>query len=274
MDEQVLLINKVPLTRESSPKEILDTIAALREQKGKEKQILALIRKAIIFGHDYIIDLFWEEATVYQHEYMIELAKPEEERNAQKMQEALRGMEKAVKRAEFYITKYKLEHWESRLHRFWGRVFDYKGNFNESVLEYRKAIPLAKRDPDFIEKGYPRWLELEGFLAYSLIMSGKVDKGYLLAKKVCKKFDKSKEGVELKKKDYTTWAIWKTGVVIRTIEAVLKKKEENSSLMGEYIDWLAKAEKDLYPPKSVKTWADFKFRKDEVKTLKRTLLKN
>ncbi len=246
----------------------MDEIASLREQKGKEKEALALIEKALSFGYGLVINLFWEEALVYQHTVMVEDAKPEEERNERKRREALRKMEEAILKGKFHVEKYKLRVWESRLHRFLGRLNDYKGDFNKSVSEYKKAIPLARLDPDFTQKGYPRWLELEGFLAYALVMSGKTEEGISLAKGTFKKFDTTREGEALAKKDYYTWAVWKSGISIRVIGALLKRGITFSR--KQMVIWLAEAEKVLAYPKDAKIWGDknFQFRKDEIASIR------
>ncbi|MFZ5932696.1 MAG: tetratricopeptide repeat protein [Patescibacteria group bacterium] len=227
---------------------IQGAVASLREGKGKEKETLSLIERALRFGQGVVVNLLWERILVYQHLVM------------QGNKKALPKMEAATLAAGKYVKQNKLKEWESRSLRFLGRLYDYKGKFSESVKAYKKAIPLARLDPDFVKKGYPRWLELEGFLSSALIKSGKVNEGVNLAKKTFEKFNQSSEGKFLKKKDYYTWAIWKSGIAIRTIEATHSKR---------FLSWLAEVGKDLNPPKGVKIWGDFSLRRDEIATLKR-----
>jgi tetratricopeptide (TPR) repeat protein len=260
------------ITAETSPQEIWDIIAELREQKGKEKETLVVIEAAIKVGHSFIVNLFFEEALVYQHIAMTERSKDAEERDRAKERRALTKMQAAVKKAEFYVEKYRLKVWKSRVHRFLGRIYDYKSQFKKAAVEYRKAIPLAKDDPDYTEKGYPRWLELQGFLSFSMLMSGETKEGLFLAKQVYSKFDNSKVGIFLKKKDYYTWAVWKSGIPIRTLGAFLDKRLTFEK--SEMLSWLSDAEKSLEVPKGLKVWGDmnFQFRRDEIESLRRKLL--
>jgi len=267
-------MNTIKITLNTTPRAVLDSIANLREQKGKEKQVLALIEEAIKSGNSYIIQLFWEEFIVHQHVIMSERAREEGERDAEKMRKALLGMETAIKEADYYIKKYKLNYWEHRLHRFWGRLYDYKGLFNKAVVEYKKAIPLARQDPEVKEKGYPRWLEAKAFLSYSLIMSGKTKEGVALAKEAFGQLNEGPDGKYLKKKDYFTWAVWLSGIPIRTIGALIDKNITFNR--GEMLSWLSQAQGVLLIPKGEGTWGDknFQFRKDEIETLRRKLRQN
>jgi len=264
----------IKITPDTPPRAVLDSIAHIREQKGKEKEVLALIEEAIKSGNSYVIQLFWEEFIVYQHVIMSERAKEEGEKDAEKMRKALLGMEIAIKEAEYYIKKYKLNQWGHRLHRFLGRLYDYKGLFNKAAVEYKKAIPLARQDPEVKEKGYPRWLEVEAFLSFSLIMSGKTKEGIALAKEVFGKLKAGPDGRDLKKKDYFTWAVWLSGIPIRTIGALIDRNILFNR--GEMLSWLSEAEGILVIPKAQSTWGDknFQFRKDEIVALRRKLRQN
>ncbi|KKU04255.1 MAG: hypothetical protein UX88_C0002G0002 [Candidatus Woesebacteria bacterium GW2011_GWC2_47_16] len=249
--------------------DIQKKIASLREKKGKEKETLSLINKAINFGQGLVVNLMWDRALVYQHLAMQEDSKPERRKNLRKRGWALAKMEASVGSAGKYIKENGLKEWESRYYRFLGRVYDYKRDFAKSVTAYKKAIPLVRLDPEFIKKGYPRWLEIEGFLSYALLMSGRIKEGYSLARKTYNKFDNSPEGRSLKEKDYYTWAIWKSGVVVRTFGVFLLGKYTFDK--GEILSWLSEAEKDLTPSKNIRIWGDFSLRKDEVAALKRKL---
>lgn len=262
------------ITSETSPQTLWDFISKLREQKGKEKQTLRVIDQAIKVGHAFIVNLFFEEALVYQHMVMAEGSKDTEKKDKNKQVRALAKMEEAIKKAEFYVRKYRLKVWESRLHRFLGRLYDYEGLFEKSVVEYKKAIPLAKLDPDYTEKGYPRWMELKGFLAYSLLMSGQVQDGVRLAKDSYQELKESRDAMYLMKKDYFTWAVWLSGIPIRTIAALIEKRMTFNR--REMLNWLSEAGRLLVIPKGEKTWGDknFQFRKDEIVALKRRLRQN
>jgi len=238
------------ITPKTSPQEIADYIKSLREQKGKEKEVLAVINKALGFGHDFVINLFWEEALTYQHLFM----------SNQANKEAISKMESAVLMAKFYIGKYKLFKWKSRLFRFLGRVSDYKREFKKSVGFYKKAISFSSFDPEPF-----RGLELKGFLSYALIMSEKVSAGYKMAIKTFDDFEITVTGKSLKKADYQAWVVWRSGIAIRTIEAFIAKKLNYDK--KEFQNWLQLTEKDLQS-------GDFSYRKAEVKILKQKLLEN
>lgn len=243
----------------SSPFEkISEAIARLRERKGKEKDALAWIERGIRFGKGFVANLYFERILVYQH-MVIEGDK-----------RVLPKMEAATLVAQKYVEANKLGEWRSRTYRFLGRLYDYKGQFAKAVVVYKKALLLAKFDPEYIEKGVPRWLELEGFLANSLVMVGRTKEGMASARKTFAKYDLNKEAMALKRRDYYTWAVWKSGIPIRIINALLVKRivfdREKMRL------WLEEAEKLVNPPKSIKVWGDFRIRRDEITSLKRRLL--
>ena len=203
------MLNKLLITRDTSPEEITEHIKVLREQKGKEKETLELIEESLSFGHEFVINLFFEEALTHQHLFM----------NDQSNKKAITDMEKSILKADFYINKYKLTKWKSRLFRFLGRIADYRGQYKKAVGLYRKSIKFVKLDTEPF-----RILELEGLLSFSLMMSGSYSAGYKLARETYNKFRLSPEGKLLNKKDYQTWAIWISGLVMRTIKALLDKK--------------------------------------------------
>ena len=201
----------------SAKEGLLEKIRLLREQKGKEKQALALINKSLKKGQDFVIELLWEEALIHQHSYM---TKPSHE--------ALQKMEGSVKTAGYFIQKFGLKNYRSRLERYLGRLNDYKGNFKDSVKNYKKAIKYARLDPFYLSEEKPIWLELEGFLSYALLMSGGVEAGLSMAQKAYQNFEE-KEGRQLKTRDYPTWAIWRSGIPIRIVEGLIKKREKSIS---------------------------------------------
>lgn len=64
------MLNKILITKSTSPEEISKYIFTLREQKGMEKEVLKVINEALSFGHEFIANLFFEEALTNQHLYM------------------------------------------------------------------------------------------------------------------------------------------------------------------------------------------------------------
>jgi len=255
-----------------SPELLLEEIRLLREKKGNDKKVLGLVSEAILAGHSFVIELFWEEALIYQHRIMSELTKPDKNQDKASIKSNLKKWENVVNEAGFYIKKYELTHWKSRLHRYLGRVSDYKGDYNRAIGEYEKAILFVNKDPEYVEEKIPRHLELEAFLSFSTIMTGDIEKGLSMAKTTYKKFEETDDGKRLKREDMPTWIIWKTGIPIRTINALIDKgKLLDKEKMEE---WLEEAENLIKKPAYSKKWkgeVDFGFRKDEINALTRRL---
>lgn len=231
MKSESQLRNKPLISKTTSVEEIRQAIGKLREQKGKEKETLKLISEAVDFGHDFVAHLFLEEALTYQH------------------LKSVSSMEKAVLKAKKYIDQHNVTALKSRIFVFLGKVSDSKGQYSKAIAYYKKA-----------DKGF----ESRGFLVYSLIMDGQHTEGYKLAKELYNNFLNSKEGIKLKKKDYTTWVIWLSGLVIRTMNAFLNNKVNFDK--KETDKWLGFIEKELNSKPN-----KFSYRKQELKDLKMKL---
>lgn len=231
------MLDKLLITNSTSPEEIIKYIQILREEKGRERETLNLINEALSFGHDFVVNFFFEEALTYQHMVM----------NDSSNKKASINMQKSILKAGFYIKKYSLVKWLSRYFRFLGRIKDYKKNYEKAVFYYKKAIKFVDIDPEPF-----RVLELEGFLLSSEISCGKYKNVFEKLNKLLLKFGNAKIGKDLKRKDYKTWAIWKSGIVIRTA-SVLNKPEA--------IDLITEIKNDLKPKK------DFGYRIEELKEL-------
>ena len=241
---------KLLITKTTSFEDIRKAIGKLREQKGKEKETLKLINDALVLGNEFVINLFFEEALTHQHLYM----------NDNTNKKALRDMEKAILKASSYVNKYRITKLNSRLFRFMGRVADYRGQYKKAINYYKKSIKFVNLDPEPF-----RFLELEAFLSFSTMMSGEYSKGLKLSKIVYNKFLKSPEGEKLKQDDYNTWAIWMSGVTIRTVNALIEKKINFN--LQEIEMWIKDTEKYLNQK------GNFSYRKSEIKELW-TKLKN
>lgn len=241
--------DKLLITKSTSPEEIIKVISKLREQKGKESEVLKVINEALSFGHEFVTNLFFEEALTNQHLYM----------NDSKNKKALLEMQKSILKAGFYINKYNLTKWQSRYFRFLGRIEDYKRNFTKAISFYKKSIKYISLDPEPF-----RTFELKGFLAYATLMSGQVEKGYKYSLKVYLEYENTKSGKELKKKDYFTWEVWRSGVAMRTINALLDKKVNFD--LNKFKKWIEEVEKEL----NIKGY-DFSYRKAELQELKEKL---
>ncbi len=255
-----------------SPSKLLTKIRRLREEKGREEEVVVLINKALDLGYEFVLELLWEEALVYQHKIMSENTKPESKRDKTTIRKFLRKWEEVVNEAKYYIEKYELTRWKSRLHRFLGRISDYKGDYKMAVREYKKAIKFVDKDPQVKYEKLPRKLELEAFISYSMMMSGKIKEGLLLAKRVYEKFDNTSTGRVLKRNDLPTWIIWKTGIPIRTTYALIENKMNPKDY--KVLGWLQEANKLVSKPVISDKWGgkvDFEFRRNEIASIKRRL---
>jgi len=237
-------MDKLLITNTTSLEEIRQAIGKLREEKGKERETLKLIKEALNFGNGFVVNLFFEEALTHQHFYM----------NDNSNKKALMDMEKSILKASYYVNKYKLTEWNSRLFRFMGRIADYRKQYKKAIIYYKKSIKFVNLDPEPF-----RDFELEAFLSYSTIMLGDYKKGIKMAKSTYDKFIMSESGKKLKRKDYNTWAIWMSGITIRTVNALIEKRI-NSNLK-DIEDWIKDTEKYLDKSDS------FSYRKAEIKEL-------
>lgn len=254
--------------------EIKDYIATIREEKGKSEETLKVIDQALGAAQDFVVTLILEKHIVYQHEVMEERAKPFSMQNENRIKLFTQKMEDAAKEAGTFVKQNKLDRWASRVQARLGRVADYKGEYKKAIRYYQKAIETADEDPEQKEEGIPRWLECQGFLAYSTLMSGKVAEGLAMSKRVYRKFDDTKEGKSLRRRDYPTWAIWKTGIPVRVGFWFIESGDGLSK--KELLGWLKEAEGDLSVPKGSKRWigkVDFGFRKDEIASIRREITK-
>lgn len=250
-------------------KKISRTIASIRETKGRSGESLEMIESALDSAHDFVVTLLLEKHLVYQHEVMEERTK--HKKNKSKIDRFTQKMLDSALEAQTYVRENDLERWMSRVQARLGRAYDYTGDFKKALKAYKKAIQHSDKDPEVVEEGVPRNLEYRGFLAYSTMMSGKVKKGVALAESVYEEFERG-VGLQLKKQDYPVWAIWRTGVAIRTVDGLLKMKEDFDKEWARA--WIDEAEELIKEPRGAKKWigkVDFGFRRDEVKKLKREL---
>ena len=132
----------------------------------------------------------------------------------------------------------------------------------KAIFYYKKSIKYISSDPESF-----RILEIEGFLAFDILMSGQTEKGYKYSRKIYSEYTETKSGTELKRDDYFTWEVWRSGVAIRTINALLDKKTNLD--LDKIKNWLEEVEKEL----NIKGY-DFSYRKAELQELKEKLKLN
>ena len=234
--------------------------AKLREDREKQEEVLVDTRLLRDFAKengmdDQVVELFLEEALVHQHGFM-----------EKKGENNLSEMKKAVEQAKSFVEVKGLLKWKSRVARFLGRVADYEEKYQEATDFYKEAIEKAPLDPKFQDN--PALIyEYRGFLILDELRTGDVNEGVKNVESLYRDYEVTSEGKELKANDYTTWAIWRTGVMINLCRTLidLGKLEEYRERI---IKWLDLAEKDLQPPEGVSTWSDFGFRKNEIQRVR------
>ena len=250
---------EIEVTLESLP-EIRQGIGQMREQKGKEEETLAeitrVLPKAIALGpNEHVVHLYWESHLVNQHLIMFELEKPDEERDVNVMDKALKEMEKASLAADEYITTHNLADFKKESHRFLGKVADYKGDYPLAQRHYEEMAKLYE------EIGHPRRLEAYAVLARVLIMQGRITEGIDLGRQTYQDFDQSKDGIDLRNEDFSTWAVWKSGAATHVAQSLLTTGEA-TFFKETIIDWLLDAKKIVEDPRN-----SYRIRVGEIESL-------
>lgn len=255
---------------------ILTEIAVQREKKGTSEVLIPYIRKVRkemekLGDVTHVVQLLQEEALCGKHMIMEEISKGLKGNLFQTATRAIKGlwiMEKTSNAMKGYLGHKGLDPvTEATIFRFLGRHEDERGMFKRSEPYYRKGLEYFNQS-DKIEERYKR-LELLGFLSFSLIKQGKVkkDEGIELAKQTLKDFDESDEGKWLRENNYYAWAVWKSGIELRTADHIFKKKDiKNVDLAKSF---LTDSEDILRMPDG-KTEI-FRLRLDELQTAKNDL---
>jgi hypothetical protein len=249
------------ITSNTTLKEILKKISELREQKGKERETLLLIEQAFPTGHEFVVNLLWEKALTYQHLLRNEELK-QTKANNEFRKECVFKMKEAAMLAKYYVVRFDLDLWKSRMYLFLGKVDDFSEDYVSAIKNYKRSLRFVRFDPNF-KKGIPVSLEIDGHLSFSMIKNGQVQKGYDLAMATYNKFDSDKMALSLKDDDFYTWAVWKSGVALRSTAALLEIKSTEQK--ADLKDWLNDVENILVPQK------DFSYRFDQLKALKAKL---
>ncbi|KKT71698.1 MAG: hypothetical protein UW68_C0058G0005 [Candidatus Collierbacteria bacterium GW2011_GWB1_44_6] len=262
MCNNLLMITKETINVLNFP-ELRMATSRKREDAVRQEEALAdtkLLREFAMENglKDEVFELFLEEALIHQHYYMdthddIHLV----------------GMKQVVRQAETYLKANDLTHWESRLARFLGRISDYEQKYHIAADFYKEATTKVHIDPKY-PNNRAMGFEYEGFLIIDELHLGNTEQAILMAEKLYQNYDKADEGRQLKEKDYTTWAIWRSGLLINLCRTLIKlgKLETYKEKISE---WLRLAENDLQPAENIKTWSDFGFRKNEIAKIRESL---
>lgn len=221
------------VTRENLPS-IIAKIAEEREKKGRADTLIPYIQSvresADKLGEaSVVVQLYQEEFLAGQHILMEEKSK-RLKANPFRVVKGLMIMESTTTQMDRYSNLHSSNIdpvINARVNRFLGKYAEYKGNYKKSEAYYRKGLSFFES----AESPEARFniLEFKGFLSYSLLKQGKLVEGTDLVKQTLKDFDESEEGKWLKENNYYAWAVWKSGIEIRTAEHLIKKNGKNSA---------------------------------------------
>jgi len=273
MENKNFLSSSEVVTKENLS-EILADIAVKREVKGSSETLIPYIRQiqkeaGKLDEKSVVLQLYQEEFLSAQHMVMEEKSKGFGA-NPLRAAKGMLFMEITSKNMEKYTEENDVNldpFIKARVYRFLGRYADYRGQFGRSEVNYRKGLEYFDQSTKQEER-FNR-LEFLGFLSYSLIKQGKTQEGLDLAQQTLKDFDNSEEGKWLKENNYYAWAVWKSGIEIRTAEHVAKTKDSGHIDLAK--DLLEDAGSILVMPDG--TMEKFNLRLDELKVAKGLIVK-
>lgn len=252
----------------------MSQIGQEREKKGTSEKLIPFIQfvraeAEKLSEKSTVLQLYQEEFLSAQHMVMEEKSKGVTG-NVVRAGRGIGIMEVVTRCMESYANE-NSEDLEgavkARVYRFLGRFSDYKKQYKKSEEYYQKGLVFFQ-DALAIEKRVNR-LELLGFVSYSLLKQRKTGDGLFLALHTLKEFDESEDGIWLKGQDYYTWAVWKSGIEIRTAEHILhSKNSENITFAKEFLE---DAETILQMPDGTKEV--FRLRLDELEATKEAFQK-
>lgn len=256
------------VTRENLPK-LLENIGRTREKTGTSDSLIPLIHhvrdEAEKLGEkNAVLQLLQEEYLVVQHIIMEERTK-KFKANPLKVTKAIVIMESVTRTMEKYAKENEDDLnpvLNARVFRFLGRYADLKHQYKKSEVYYRKGLLYFEQSSKTEEK-FNR-LEFLGFISYSLIKQGKTNDGMELVQQTLKDFDESPEGEWLRENDYFTWAVWKSGIEIRTAEHIIDKNDSKRADVAK--DLLQNAQNILKMPNG--STEDFRLRLDELNNIR------
>lgn len=247
-------------------------LASLREESGQSPAALRQADRLEGRLHEEVVDLIWEHYLIGKHMIMDSREKsgliylPEKVIG---MAEGYRLMRSSAFRAQEYIDENHVDTKRPRSGRFLGEVEMLVGNHKKATEYFSKSISLFNKMENPSER--VNALELSGFWVESLILGGKVKEGIDVATKTFKDYDQG-DGLDLKNRDYYTWAVWKSGCAIKVWHALLHK---NAPVAGEnretLVEMLREAERIVNPSPETKIWGDFTRRREEIVSIKKNL---
>ena len=246
-------------------------VGALREKPGLEDRTLYLANffyeAADKLGeHENAFHFLLEQSLVWQHVFMEERDKFEGS-DEERMLSALEKMEETAMKAEEYRVAHNLEDLRGDSLRFLGRVASSKGEDEKALAFYQESKKLLLAMPSEEPKRI-RWIEVQGFEAEALIMTGRPKEGLTLARRTWVIYP-------MHEFDLYTHKVWQSGVGISTVRALVETG--NIELLGRQgaEKWLDEAQALLVIPEDMETWGDRNFttRRREIRKLKEELSK-
>lgn len=264
------------ITKENLP-EIKMEVASLREQGGREDEAVNMAKWARegaerLGSREDVVDLYWEEYLVVKHIVMEARDKNGLWELPLKMGGIAKGfilMRGAANKAEDYIQEHNVTSKKARSGRFLGEIAMIQKDYPTAVKHFQNSVDLFNRKEDWRDR--VNALELSGFLAEAMILSGEPERGIALARKTFLAYE-NEDGEKLKEDDYYTWAVWKSGCIVKAWHALLASGFPlNQGLREGMSDVLVDAESVFNVPEGVEIWGDFTIRKREIKAIRREL---
>lgn len=243
-------------------------LGGLRETKGCEDTTVNYIRKALSLNHNQVVRLLLEEAHVCQLKAM---RIRDEGGDDKEIKKYFKEMEKCLDNAKTHIDSYGQRQWLSRYYRYRGRQLDGLKRFRQAIECYQLAIKYFPNDPEY--QSYPsRIYEYQAFMVHDYFFLKGVGVGWRKSKELFLKMQREKLAMDLKRKDYFTWAVWISGIPIRAIQNVVRLRQERKHL-EKIKEWIVEIEKILIFPNRKTTWGDkdFSYRRGEIEKIKRDL---
>lgn len=264
------------ITAENLP-EIKAEVAKIREIKGREKETLRMAKWARdgaerIGAHEDVVDLIWEEYLVGKH--MVMHARDEKRLwnlplKVKGIAQGFLHMRHSANEGEAYIREHNVSSRQPRSGRFLGEVAMLQKDYGSAKEYFTKSVELFNKMDNWRDR--VNALELSGFLAEATILSGEPERGVALARKTFLAYDTG-DGERLKNEDYYTWAVWKSGCIIKAWHALLATGIPlNEGLKQGMQDVLIDVETVFEVPEGVVIWGDFTTRKNEIEAIKREL---
>ncbi|MBU0572755.1 hypothetical protein KKH23_02540 [Patescibacteria group bacterium] len=251
---------EIKVTSENLPR-IRKEIAEKREEFGAKAVIndIRLYREKMIEAelHEAAVDFFWEEYLYGKHLVMDE--RDIDKKGSERYDQGLEMMREMAKDAHQCITEHNVEKKLTRSHRFMGEISQFDGDYDSAVRHFSLAISRFDDEKDFSQR--INGLELRGFLAEALVLTGAINEAIDLAVNTFEYYDKG-DGAALKGKDYDTWAIWKSGVPIKVWHGVFDSNTSLSNKQRKILENMLDQAESILMVKE--TWADFQRRKNEI----------